>query len=447
MQSRSFTDSKDRNRNRCAICFVVRAAVSAAFVLSLTSVQSQGQNFQQGLQGQPQQAPAIDNARRLFNGASNLRFAQAPANQPFSNQLQSPNQLPSPNRFAGTQMPPGPMTVRIKDITSIEGHRSNRVEGIGLVSGLKGTGGKSPLTQQLVATMLQNQGILSTDIATKNLSAVTVTAEIPPFYKPGETLTATVACLDDASSLYGGVLLRTSLSAMDGQVYALASGPLVIGGFSAEGAGGSIKKNHDVVGKVQAQMEVEICDGPAFSGNQLRLLLKNKDYSTAYRIATKINMHFPRSARANHSGSVDVKIPNSFINGKMDFLVMINNLEVEPDNKARIVINEKTGTIVVGKNVKLSSVLLARDNLIITTTESPVASQPAPFSQGQTVVLPRTQIEATELGGRYNTLPANSTVGDLAAALNSLGVTPQDLISVLRDIDREGSLHAELVVE
>ena len=282
-------------------------------------------------------------------------------------------------------MPPGPMTVRIKDITSIEGHRSNRVEGIGLVSGLKGTGGKSPLTQQLVATMLQNQGILSTDIATKNLSAVTVTAEIPPFYKPGETLTATVACLDDASSLYGGVLLRTSLSAMDGQVYALASGPLVIGGFSAEGAGGSIKKNHDVVGKVQAQMEVEICDGPAFSGNQLRLLLKNKDYSTAYRIATKINMHFPRSARANHSGSVDVKIPNSFINGKMDFLVMINNLEVEPDNKARIVINEKTGTIVVGKNVKLSSVLLARDNLIITTTESPVASQPAPFSQGQTV--------------------------------------------------------------
>jgi flagellar P-ring protein precursor FlgI len=374
------------------------------------------------------------------------------ANQRFAaNQVLSRNQLPAPNQFGKAQIlesqMPRPMTVRIKDITTIEGHRSNRVQGIGLVSGLKGTGGRSPLTQQMTATMLQNQGILSSNIATNNLSAVTVTAEIPPFFKPGETFTATVACLDDASSLYGGVLLRTSLYATDGQVYALASGPLVIGGFSAEGAAGSIKKNHDVVGKVQAQMEVEICAGPAFPEDHLRLLLKNKDYSTAYRIATKINVFFPRSARANHSGSVDVKIPNSFINAKMDFLVMINNLEVEPDNKARIVINEKTGTIVVGKNVKLSSVLLARDNLIITTTESPVASQPGPLAQGDTVVLPRTQIEATEQGGRYNTLPSNSTIGDLAAALNSLGVTPQDLISVLRDIDREGSLHAELIVE
>ncbi len=340
-----------------------------------------------------------------------------------------------------------PFTVRIKDITSIEGHRSNRVHGIGLVAGLKGTGGRGTVTEQVARTLFQNYGILIDQTPTKSLSVVWVTAEVPPFYQEGEKLTATVAAMDDPASLYGGVLMGTPLKAVDGKVYALAEGSLVIGGFSAQGSAGSVRKNHDTVGRVDAQMVAPICEGPAFHGGSIRLLLKNKDYTTAQRIAVEINKYFRKSAHANHSGSVDVKIPNSFRGSEVDFVVMINNLRVEPDNPARVVINEKTGTIVIGKDVKISRAVFAKDNLIITTSETPVASQPAPQSRGQTVVLPRTQIQATEQGGRYNTLNNNITVGDLANALNMLGVTPQDLISVLQSIKREGSLQAELVVE
>lgn len=353
----------------------------------------------------------------------------------------------SPQYANPSSEPPALFTVRVKDITTIEGHRSNRVEGFGLVTGLKMTGGKGLLTQQFARTLLQNQGILIDTVPTKSLSVVSVSAEIPPFYKPGETFVATVSVLDDAISLFGGHLLRTPLSGIDGNVYALAGGPLEIGGFSIGGAAASIRKNHDTVGKVQAQLEVEICDGPAFKGNRFRLLLRNKDYTTAYRIANEINKFFPRAAQASHAGSVDVIIPRAFEHSPMDFLVMVNNLRVEPDNSARVVINEKTGTIIVGKNVRLSSFMFAKDNLIITTNEMPVVSQPAPFSDGQTVVVPRTQIQLFEEGSRYNVLPANTTVGDLAQVLNILGISPQDIISVFLALHAEGSLHAELVIE
>ncbi|HMO13175.1 MAG TPA: flagellar basal body P-ring protein FlgI [Pirellulaceae bacterium] len=338
-------------------------------------------------------------------------------------------------------------SVRIKDITTIEGHRSNRIEGFGLVTGLKGTGGKGAITQQFATTLLQNHGILANQVPTKSLSVVSVSAEVPAFYRPGETLIATVSVLDDATSLFGGQLLRTPLMGIDGQIYALAGGALEIGGFSVGGEAATLRKNHDTVGKVNAQMEVEICNGPPFNGTNVRLLLRNKDYTTAYRIATEINKFFPRAAQSNDAGSVDVIIPRSFADSPMDFVVMINNLRVEPDSRARVVINEKTGTIVVGKNVRLSSVLFAKDNLIIATTEAPVASQPSPFGGGDTAVLPRTSIEAIEQGGRYNIIPANTTVGELANALNALGVSPQDIISVFLAIQAEGSLHAELVIE
>ena len=345
------------------------------------------------------------------------------------------------------QLPAPKFTVRIKDITTIEGHRSNRLEGFGLITGLKGTGGRGAITEQFVRTMLQNYGILAAQVPTKSLSVVSVSAEVPPFYKPGETLIATVSVLDDAISLYGGQLLRTPLTGIDGQVYALAGGPLEIGGFSVSGAAGSVRKNHDTVGKVQAQLEVSLGNEPAFNGNQLRLLLRNKDYTTAHRIASEINKFFPKHARANDSGSVDVAIPRTFAQSPIDFVVMVNNLRVEPDSPARVVINEKTGTIVIGKNVKLTSVMFAKDNLIITTNELPVVSQPAPFGQGETVVLPRTQIETLQEGGRYNVLPAASTVGDLAGMLNLLGVPPQDIISVFLSLQAEGSLQAELVIQ
>ena len=344
--------------------------------------------------------------------------------------------------------PPSAFTVRIKDITTVDGHRSNRIDGMGLVTGLKGTGGKGALTAQFAKTMLQKSSdILASQLTTKSLSVVAVSAEIPPFLRPGEEFTATVSVFDDAQSLYGGQLQRTELRAIDGKVYALVGGELQIGGFSASGDAGSVRKNHDTVGKVQGTLEVEFCDGLPFNNSHIRLLLRNKDYTTAYRIATEINQYFPRAARAGDAGAVDVLVPRSFAQSPLEFLVIIDNLRVEPDIPARVVINEKTGTIVVGKNVKLSSTVFAKDNLIIATSETPVAAQPAPFSQGETVVLPRTQIQAIQQGGRYNTLPANATVGDLANVLNLLGVAPQDLISVFVSLKAEGSLQAELVFE
>ncbi len=343
--------------------------------------------------------------------------------------------------------PPSASTVRIKDITTVDGHRSNRIDGMGLVTGLKGTGGKQPITAQFAKTMLQNYNILANQVSTKSLSVVTVSAEIPPFLRPGEKFTATVAVFDEAQSLYGGQLQRTELKAIDGKVYALAAGALQIGGFSASGDAGAVRKNHDTVGKVQGTLEVEFCDGLPFNNSHIRLLLRNKDYTTAYRIETEINRYFPHAARAGDAGAIDVVVPRSFAQSPMEFLDMIHILRVEPDIPARVVINEKTGTIVVGKNVKLSSIVFAKDNLIIATSETPVAAQPAPFSQGETVVLPRTQIQAIQQGGRYNTLPANATVGDLANVLNLLGVAPQDLISVFVSLKAEGSLQAELVFE
>lgn len=340
---------------------------------------------------------------------------------------------------------PNPFSVRIKDITTIAGRSTNRVDGFGLVTGLKGTGGKSQATQQFARNLMLNRGIRIELQPTQSLSVVYISAEVPPHFQPGEKLSATVSVWDDANSLFGGMLIPTSLMGVDGTVYAVAGGALTIGGFSAAGAGGSVKKNHDTSGRVEAQMVAAICEGPEFKNNRIKLLLRNKDDSTAYRIATEINQYFPRVARALNSGTVDVNIPRSF--DPMAFLVIIENFRVVPDHRARVVINEKTGTITVGQDVKISRVMFAKDNLIITTSETPVTSQPAPQSFGQTVVLPRTQIQATEQGGRYNILNDNITVSDLAAALNMLGVTPQDLISVFQSIRDEGSLQAELIVQ
>ncbi len=339
------------------------------------------------------------------------------------------------------------ISVRIKDVTSVEGHRANRVTGIGLVTGLKGTGGKSLLTQDLGRNMLRNFDILARNVPTGSQSVVAVTAEIPPFVRAGETVTATVSIFDDAIGLYGGELHTTPLKGFDNRVYAVAGGALVLGGFSAGGEGASVSKNHDTTGRVQATVEVGLQNGPAFPHRGYRLLLSNKDYATAYRIATEINRYFPGHAKARDQGSVDVVFPQTFQNNKIDFVVMVNNLRVQPDIPARVVINQKTGTIVVGQNVRLSRIMFANDNLIITTSETPVASQPAPFSDGQTVVLPRTQVTATETGGRYNVLHQQPTVGDLATALNTLGVSPQDLIGIFQSIKASGALQAKLIIE
>jgi flagellar P-ring protein precursor FlgI len=338
-------------------------------------------------------------------------------------------------------------SARIKDITTIEGHRTNVLEGVGMVIGLKGTGGKSQTTRDAAKNLLQNFDVLTSQAPTGNTSLVMVTAEIPAFARPGEKIAATVSVLDDATGLYGGRLVSTPLSGYDGEVYAMASGNLTVGGFSAAGAASSVSKNHDTAATVDAIIELEIQQGPAFPGDAFRLLLRNKDYATAHRIATEINLSFPGSARAINQGSVEVNFPHAYRNAKIDFVVRVNEMRVIPDHPASVVINQKTGTIVIGQNVRLSRLLVAHGNLIITTNETPVASQPAPFSDGQTVVLPRTQVTATEIGSRYNVINPQTTVGDLAAALNTLGVSPQDLIAIFRDLEAQGALQAELIVK
>ena len=337
--------------------------------------------------------------------------------------------------------------IRIKDITNIEGHRANRVTGVGLVTGLKATGGKSQLTQDIARTMLRNFNILAEQIPIGSVSVVAVSAEIPPFSRPGEKIAATVSVFDDAISLYGGELQSTTLDGFDGKTYAIAAGALTLSGFSAGGDAGGVAKNHDTTGKVPAQIEVGIEQGPAFPGAGFRLLLTNKDYATALRIAQQINHHFSRCARALDAGTVEVLFPPQYQRSKFDMVVRVNELRVVPDVPARVVINQKTGTIIVGHNVKLSRIMFANENLVITTSETPVASQPAPFSEGQTAVLPRTEVTAVETGGRYSVLEQQTTVGDLAAVLNTLGVSPRDLIGIFQSIRASGALQAQLIVE
>ncbi|MEQ1904049.1 MAG: flagellar basal body P-ring protein FlgI [Pirellulaceae bacterium] len=373
--------------------------------------------------------------------------------RPASFQTQ-PGELPAPRsediqaaESADSALYKSPKAVRIKDITTLEGARTHQLSGMGLVTGLNGTGGKGALTKHFFRNHLRNSGIEVVDVSTKNVAAVSVSMNVPPDYKPGETIFAKVSVMDDATSLAGGTLELTVLKGMDGVQYATVSGSVDVDGFSVGGNAGSVGKNHPMVGKVEAQLQEKICDVDVFKGNRFRLLLKNKDHNTAARIATEINKMFPRSAEAQDSGCVEVLIPKGLINSPITFLTHIHELKVHPDNAARVVISRQMGTIVIGENVKISTVMFAKDNIVVSTSEAPIVSQPAPFSQGRTVELPRTQIQVVQEGGRYNVMEQHLTVSDLARALNALGVPPQDIISIFLEIERAGSLQAELVID
>lgn len=384
--------------------------------------------------------PAVDGQIVPIQGA-------LPAARSTFNQVQSPFQAPTQNypppRVSQGNYP----LVRIKDITTVEGHRSNRVKGYGLIYGLKGTGGKSGFTRESHRNALLKFGLQPDEVPTGSVGVVMVTAEVPAFMWKGQKINASIAVADDTSSLVGGVLVDTPLEAFDGRVYAVAGGPVNLSGFSASGAGGAVAKNHDTSGKVEAQIEAEMNTEPPFPRDKFRLLLLNKDYATAHRIANEINRYFPGSAWAGGPSRVEITFPRSMMGDKLAFVTKIGSLTVSPDVPARVVINQKTGTIVVGQNVKLSKVVFANENLVITTNETPIASQPAPFSDGQTAILPRTELTATETGGTYNQLSHSSTVGDLANILNTLGVGPRDLINIFHDLRASGALQAQLILE
>lgn len=345
---------------------------------------------------------------------------------------------------------------RIKDITDVVGVRSNPLTGMGLVVGLAGTGSNSPTTRRFAQNMLQRFGLRAdpeqririetdTNQKTKNLSVVVVTAELPAFARQGSEIDVVVSSFDDATSLQGGTLIMTPLFGADGSVYAVGSGQISIGGFSFGGQAGTVQKNHPTVGRIPngATVEQELPDTVGCRG-KVQLQLKSPDFETARRIAEQIMIRSPAAARVIDAAVVEVDIPAHLQHDVPGFLGIVGGLTVTPDVRARVVINERTGTVIVGRDVRISGVLITHANLAVLTTESPQVSQPGAFSQGETVVVPRTQIDVVEQPGQVKVIPDSTSVGDLANVLNSLGVAPRDLSSIFQQLKESGSLHADL---
>lgn len=346
--------------------------------------------------------------------------------------------------------------IRIKDITTVRGVRDNQLTGVGLVTGLNGTGGKNPETRQMALNLLQRFGLRADPLVraqlrndarfkTENMSVVMVTADLPAFARKGSRLDVTISAMDDASNLQGGILVMTPLLAVDGEVYATAAGALSTGGFAASGQAASVQKNHPTVGRIAngATVERETCTPIGLDGH-VQLLLQDPDYETASRIAQVISFSYGDAARVIDAGAVDVLVPPEFQADIPGFLSLVGQLTVRPDARAKVVINERTGTVVIGENVRLSASLVAHANLTVVTAESPEVSQPAPFSQGETTEVPRTDIQVHEEKRQLSLIEQTATVGDLAAALNALGVTPRDLSSIFQHLKASGALHAEL---
>lgn len=346
--------------------------------------------------------------------------------------------------------------VRIKDITEIAGSHTNQLFGFGIVVGLDGTGSRSTFTQQIAVDMLQRLGTTTqifsqvpaeSVIRSTSIAAVMVTAELSPFARKGSRIDVIVSTIDDSRSLQGGTLILTPLRGVDGEVYAVAQGPVSVGGFSITGQAASIQKNHLNVGRVPSGAIVEKeALGNVVKNGRVMLLLKNPDFATAKNIANAINKVYSNIAVPIDAGAVMVCVPQSRIKESMYFLAEIGQLTVAPDVPAKVVINERTGTVVAGEHVTISPVAISHGNLYIGISERPVVSQPQAFAPGQTAIAPRTQIGAVEQQSRFVTLPPTTTVADVARALNALGVTPRDIIAIFQALKQAGALHAEIII-
>ena len=343
---------------------------------------------------------------------------------------------------------------RIKDIVDIEGVRENQLLGYGLVVGLNGTGdnlSNSPFTRQSLESMLERQGVNSTslNIKTKNTAAVMVTATLPPFATPGTSIDVTISALGDAKSLEGGTLLVTPLSGADSQVYAVAQGTVAIGGFAASGDSGSaVVRNIPTNGRIPngALIEREL-PFTIYDKQQLRLSLRNPDFTTARRISGVINAFLGApAAHATDPATVQLTRPPHFGGDMAALLAEIERLEVEPDQPARIIINETTGVIVMGENVRVSTVAIAQGNLTISVQETPAVSQPNPFADGETVVVPQTNVQISEDLADLAYINGGVPLQELVNGLNALGVTPRDMISILQALKSAGALQADIEV-
>ncbi len=341
---------------------------------------------------------------------------------------------------------------RLKDLVTVEGVRSNQLVGYGLVVGLKGTGDgdQTKFTVQSVVNMLERFGIRvpRAQVKLKNVAAVMVTAELPPFVKPGQRLDVLVSSIGDAKSLQGGTLLLTPLRGPDGRVYALAQGPVSIGGFGAGGAGATVQVNHPTVGRVPNGAVVERAVPVNLNGkDHLLLSFRDTDFTTVSRAVAAINAYLNGPyAQALDGRTLKLRVPPVFRGRVVELLARVGELEVEPDMPARVVIDERTGTVVMGENVRISRVAIAHGNLSVEITERPQVVQPQPFAGGETTVVPRTEVRAREEKARIVVLEEGASIGELVRALNAVGATPRDLIAVLQAIKAAGALQAELVI-
>ena len=363
---------------------------------------------------------------------------------------------------------------RIKDIATIQGIRFNQLFGYGLVTGLNGTGDKSGtgFTIQGLANMLEKMGVHvnPADIKVNNVAAVMLSASLPPFARIGQRIDVTVSSIGDAKSLQGGTLLMAPLTGVDGKIYALAQGAIAVGGYSSGGgAGGGVTKNHPTVARISggASVEREI-PLKLDHRKEMTIVLTNPDFNTVTRVTRAIGAKFGEGfVSPIDSGTLKLKVPESHKDRIVAMIATIGNLEVMPDSVAKVIVNEKTGTVVIGENVRISKVAVAHGNLSIEIKETRNVSQPAPFGTtrrgpgamaptaldgvvvapgGATVVTPETDVDVAEENNQLMLIPDGKTVGDLVRALNAIGVTPRDLITILQSMKAAGALHAQLEI-
>lgn len=338
--------------------------------------------------------------------------------------------------------------VRVKDLAAIKGIRTNQLIGYGLVVGLNGTGDKSgsEFTMQSLANMMEHMGInvSKNQLKAKNAAAVMVTANMPPFSRIGSRIDITASSIGDAKSLAGGTLLLTPLHGVNGMVYALAQGPIALGGAGGEGT----TKNHLLVARIDGGATVEREVPLELDGrDSLTITLYQPDFTTSTRMAEAINRKVGEAvARPLDSGTLKVAIPSKKQESVSRFIADIESLDVSPDRTAKVVVNEKTGTVVIGENVTVSTVAIAHGNLTITIGDKTTVSQPEAFSQGDTAITSEKEVTINEEGNRILMLPGSSTIGELVRALNAIGVTPRELISIFQNIKASGALQAELEI-
>lgn len=356
--------------------------------------------------------------------------------------------------FAGLFSAANAQSIRIKDLVEFDGVRSNDLVGYGLVVGLNGTGDglrNAPFTEEIMTNILERLGVNVTgeQFRPKNVAAVIVTGSLPPFARTGGQIDVTVSAIGDSKSLLGGTLIMTPLNAADGQIYAVAQGAVIAGGAAAEGEAATVVSGVPTSGVIPSGARVEREVEFDFAGLEtLRLALREPDFTTAGRIETAVNRQFGRQVAVMlDSGTVRVDIAATRAASPAHALGQIENIPVQPQRRARVVVDQRSGTIVMGEDVRISRVAVSQGNLTLRIQEAPLAVQPSPFSEGETVVVPRSRAEIEEEEGiGLAEVPGGTSLSEVIAGLNALGVAPRDMIDILKSIKAAGALHAEFVV-